>query len=356
MYSTWQSRWRWWLLSGVLLLVSACTGQSVEEPAALTPIRIGWQTPWATQGQITQVLAHTNVLALNGLQAEFKGFSYGGPLNEAALAGEVDVLFTADQPAATLLARDPNWVIIGRLMYNRVAIYVPPDSPIQTLADLQGKRVAMPFGAAAQRDALKAIQEAGLDPAVDIQSINLDILEQAAIVQAGDGASWGEIDALVGFDPTPAIFEQAGLARMLHVGEVVSLVVMSQTYIDQHPNAPEQFMHAFTEAYYYYATHQTEANAWFQEASQLTFDPSVLDLAASVEPNVQAASIDEVRVTLNEADLQIMEEAADFILTQGLIQQAVDIRAHVDMSHAAAAEAALNADSYDPARVQAVTP
>lgn len=356
MYMRQALSWRGWWFGWLALLLSACAGQPAAEPTDLTPIRIGWQTPWATQGQITQTLAHTNVLALNGLQAEFKGFTYGGPLNEAALAGEVDVLFTADQPAATLLSRDSGWVIIGRLMYNRVAIYVPPNSPIQTVADLQGKRVAMPFGAAAQRDALKAIQAAGLDPAADIESINLDILEQAAIVAAGDGSSWGEIDALVGFDPTPAIFEQAGQARMLHVGQVVSLVLMSQAYMDQHPNAAEQFMRAFTEAYYYYATHQDTANTWFQTASQLTFDPSVLDVAASVEPNVQATSPAEVRVTLNEADLQIMEEAAAFILEQGLIQQPVDMRAHVDMRYAEAAMAALQAASYDPARVEVVTP
>ena len=47
------------------------------------------------------------------------------PLNEAALAGEVDVLFTADQPALALCHRDRKWKMIGRLMYNRVGTFVP---------------------------------------------------------------------------------------------------------------------------------------------------------------------------------------------------------------------------------------
>src|SRR4030043_148113 len=118
-----------------------------NQESNLTKIRIGWQTPWATQGQLTQTLKHTQILQNNGLQAEFKGFSSGAPLNEAALAGEVDIIFTGDQPAATLLAKSDDWVIIGRLMYNRVSLYVPSNSPIKSVADLNGKTVAMPFGA-----------------------------------------------------------------------------------------------------------------------------------------------------------------------------------------------------------------
>lgn len=336
-----------WLII-LTLLLAGCTSAG---DGNLTPIRIGWQTPWATQGQITQVLANTNALELNGLEAEFKGFSYGGPLNEAAIAGEVDVLFTADQPAAMLLSTGADWVIIGRLMYNRVAIYVPPESPIEAVADLQGATVAIPFGAAAQRDALKAIQEAELDPANDVNSIHLDILEQSGVVQAGTAESWGDIDALVGFDPTPAIFESNGSARMLHVGSVVSLVLMSQSYIDANPDAPTQFMQAFAEANYYYATHQEQANNWFKDASQLSFDVSVLDIAASVEPNVTATDITDIRITLTEADFAIMEEAADFILEQGLINSPVDMRSHTDMSYAETATEAL-ADDYEPSRIQ----
>ena len=129
--------------------IKSNTSQSRSENSPIS-IRIGWQIPWATQGQLTQILKHTDILEKNGLKAEFKGFNYGPPLNEAALAGEVDVIFTADQPAATLLTKNPNWVIIGRLMYNRVSLYVPPKSAITSVADLRGKTVAMPFGAAAQ--------------------------------------------------------------------------------------------------------------------------------------------------------------------------------------------------------------
>ena len=102
-----------------------------------TPIRIGWQTSWATQGQLVSVLVHTDILEKNGFVGEFKGFAYGAPLNEGALAGAVDALFTADQPALSLAAKVPAWGIVGRLMYNRVGLFVPSTSPVKSAKDLK---------------------------------------------------------------------------------------------------------------------------------------------------------------------------------------------------------------------------
>lgn len=326
------------LLAAVLLialagLFAACSRNTTSP----RKIRIGWQVPWATQGQVVQVLKHTDALELNGLQAEFKGFNYGGPLNEAALAGDVDALFTADQPAATLIAKGGKYTIVARLMYNRVAIYVPPDSPLRSVADLKGKKIAMPFGAAAQRDALKAIKEAGVDPAKEITAINLDIYEQNNIVQRGSKSSWGDIDALVGFDPTPAILEFKGLARMLHVGQVVSVVLISDSYLKTNPDESKRFLQAFLQAWHYYATHQPQANQWFQEESRLEFDPRVLDLAASVEPNIKARTIIELRPTLNHADMETVQSAAKFIYDHGMAKVEIKMAVHYDAQHINAA-------------------
>lgn len=326
------------LSAGVVAVASGC-GDASPDPADQTPdsvelsaVRVGWQTPWATQGQLVQVMKHTNVLATEDLEGTFVGFPFGGPLNEAALAGSVDVVLTADQPAATLLARDGAFTIVGRLMYNRVAIYVPPDSPIQAVEDLKGKRVAMPFGAAAQRDALAAIEASGLDPATEIESINLDVLEQAAIVQGGSSSSWGDIDALVGFDPTPAIFEAQGQARMLHVGQVVAVVMMADEFLADEAVA-SQFLRAYVKSWAYYAQHQDEANEWFKAESGLSFEGSgPLDLAASVEPNVTASGVEDLRTTLSDADLEVLQEAADFIFDRELVPVRVPMADHVDQS------------------------
>ena len=306
------------VLYGILALLLTCVGvylytpllpkktstisTAKPTPGQLTQIRIGWQIPWATQGQLTQVLKHTQLLAENGLEAKFSGFVAGPPLNEAAMAKAVDVIFTADQPAATLLSKNPNWVIIGRLMYNRVSLYVPPNSPIKTVADLKGKTVGMPFGAAAQRMALKAEEDAGLTPGTDVTNVNLGIYEQSDLVKDPKATKWGTMDALAGFDPTPALFEDKGLVRNLQVGKVVSLIVMSKEYITKNPNSPVQFLNAFNGAYKYYKNNVTQSDAWFIEESKLKLSSKPLAIASGMEPNLSAKTDDDIRIGFVEGE------------------------------------------------------
>ncbi|MBT4277562.1 ABC transporter substrate-binding protein [Candidatus Falkowbacteria bacterium] len=304
-----------------------------EETKELTKVRIGWQIPWATEGQLTQILKHTDLLKDNNLEGDFKGFSYGGPLNEAALAGEVDVVFTADQPAAMLLNKNPEWTIIARLMYNRTSLYVPPKSDIQDVVGLKGKTVAMPFGAAAQRMALAEEQKAGLDPKIDVNNINLGIYEQSDLVKDPEATKWGEIDALAGFDPTPAILEEKGLVRNLAVGKIVSVILMNNEYIKNNPDAPKQFLTAFNGAYKFYRNNIEQSDTWFAEEAKLDITPKALEIAASIEPNVNANSDEEIYIDFKEEDYAIMQEAADFLFGQEMIDKQITMKDYIDLSY-----------------------
>lgn len=297
----------------------------------LIKTRIGWQIPWAVEGQLTQILKHTPLLSDNGLAGEYNGFTSGAPLNEAALAGDVDIIFTADQPAATLLAKNPNWVIIGRLMYNRVSLYVPPLSPISSVSDLRGKTVAMPFGAAAQRMALKAEQTAGLDPKKDVNNINLGIYEQSDLVRDPKAIKWGNIDAMAGFDPTPAIFEDKGLVKNLQVGKVVSVIMMSKKFIDDNPSAPAKFLKAFYGSYNFYRNNIDQANKWFTDESKLAITPKALEISASLEPNLNLSN--KISIGFSEDDYKNLQDAADFIYSQKLINQPVVMKNYIDSSY-----------------------
>lgn len=315
-------------------ILTGCGVKQVSVPSSevssVTPIRIGWQIPWATEGQLAQILQKTDILKNHSLKGDFKGFSYGAPLNEAALAGSVDVIFTADQPALTLISKDPRWVIIGRLMYNRVSLYVPPQSDITEIKDLRGKTVAMPFGAAAQRVVLREEKRAGLDPNTDVRNINLGIYEQNDLVKDATAKTWGEIDALAGFDPTPAVFEEKGLIKNLYSDQVVSVIVMSKDYINMYPWAAHNFLMSFQDAYQYYRDNQTQANAWFSAEAGIQVSDTVLAKAASVEPNLTGKTI---RLDFTPEDYKIMEEAADFLFSQGITKEKVNINDHIDLQY-----------------------
>jgi len=292
-----------------VLFVTSCAKKKPE----LTPIRIGWQVAWAVQGQIAQSLKHTNIMELNGLKGGFKGFTYGAPLNEAALAGEIDVGFLGEQPAVSLIARNSKWKVVARLFNTRLAIIIPPESGITQIADLKGKTVAIPFGSTAHRLALRWLIDSGLTPNKDVQVINMDIAEQAGVVLAGTKKKWkGNIDALVSWDPNIAIFQNKGFAKILKYDLGLAVVVMSEDFMNKYPEAASAFLSAYIEAYYYYVINQRTANKWFAEEARIQFDPSILDIAASFEPNMKAQSIKSINVNITEDHVQSMQRGAEF--------------------------------------------
>lgn len=289
------------------------------------PIRIGWQTTWATQGQLAVILQEESILEELGFAATFVGFAYGGPLNEGALAGQVDVLFTADQPAIALCNRDKSWGIIGRLMYNRVGTFVPPASKISGPKDLKGKTIAIPFGAAAHRETLSAVQSAGLNPKTDINTVNMGIKEISVLArneQWKDNPKWDTVDAGSAWDPIFADLEASGLVTTIASGTVTSVVVMSDNLQKKHPKAKTQFMNALQQAYQVYKTDTESANQRFINASNLKFSAQALDLAASVEPNLNPDN--NIRTTLSKEDLVNIQKAADFMTQANILKTQVD--------------------------------
>jgi len=331
-------------LSLMVFAGAGCT-KKADQAKQDTPMRIGWQVAWATQGQLAQVLQHTNALQLNGLKGDFKSFTYGAPLSEAALAGQLDVAFIGDQPTVNLVSKSSDWKIIARLMDFRVAIVVPPTSSIKTIADLKGKTLGIPFGASTHRVALQMLTEAGLDPAKDLKIFNIDITEQSDVVQAGGGKLWPKVDAFASWDHHIALYESKGLARILKSGTALGVVAMSEKFIKNNPDATVGFLSAFKLAYYYYATHQDQADKWFAEAAQGKFDLGLLRQVASIEPNMKASNLQGIHIELSKNQLNVLQMAADFAYKQKLIQEPVNISNSIDTICVELAEKLLSANT-----------
>ena len=289
--------------------------QAKEKNSNLINIKIGWQIPWATQGQLVQILKHTHILEKHGLKAKFIGRTYGPLLNELALAGEIDVVLTADQPAIVLFSKEKGWKAIGRLMYNRTLTYAPPKSPIKNIADLKGKTIGIPIGAAAERITLEALAKHHLTPNKDFKVVNLGIREQGPLVLRGKNKkTWDVFDALSGFDPIPAIFQSKKLIKVLDVGKVVSVVLMNQKKINGKEQVAKKMMNALYDAYNYYRKNQKQANTWFiKEAGLKDITHEALRLAADIEPNLKVLHKKDIRVFLTQEDIKIMQKASNFL-------------------------------------------
>ncbi len=300
----------------ILGLFACCVAASAKEKVEITKVRIGWQVPWAIQGQIVQILKHTDILKKNNIEATFIGKTFGPELNELAMAKEVDVVLTADQPAAVLFSKDKGWIGFSRLMYNRTSTYVPVKSPIKSVKDLKGLTLGVPFGAAAERVTSEALVEAGLKPKTDVTYINLAMPEHMPLVKKADkeATKFDQFDVLSGFDPIPAIMEANGLVRTIHSGKVVAMALTNKDFIAENKSFTKNFRKALVEAYAYYNKHEKEANTWFMEEAKMTDVPeSTWNHVKTFETNFKAKKSKDIKVSFNEDDFSVMQRGADFV-------------------------------------------
>lgn len=279
--------------------------------SAAEKIRIGWQKPWATQGQLVTILKTTDILKKNKIEnVEFVGANSGPELNELAIAKEIDVILTADQPAAMLFSKSDEWLGIGRLMYNRTSTYVPLTSDIKSLKDLKKKTVGVPIGAAAERILVGGLSDAGLNPKEDVKILNLAMTEQSPLIQKSlNEKTWGDFDALAGFDPIPAVLETQNKVRSIHSGKVVALVLLNKKMLIADKALAGRIMHSIHDAYEYYKKNTKTVDELYAKEVSASFTSEALKLAASVEPNVTTTKIS---TKFSEDDFKLLQEAADF--------------------------------------------
>ncbi|HET7741341.1 MAG TPA: PhnD/SsuA/transferrin family substrate-binding protein, partial [Mycobacterium sp.] len=100
---------------------------------------------------------------------KFARFDYGPPLVQAAAAGDIDLGYVGTVPPITGAAQQYGFKIVATQHgadATKAAenIIVPKDSPIQTLTDLRGKKIAIPQGSSAHGLALLALKSVGLTP------------------------------------------------------------------------------------------------------------------------------------------------------------------------------------------------
>jgi len=146
----------------------------------------------------------------------------GGQLNTKFLNNQLDIVQMADFPAvigATAFLESGSDVrsiyiatLSGGISGAGNAILVPASSPAQSLADLKGKTISVPFVSTAHAMLLRAILDQGWDPAKDVT-----IITQTPEV-AGTALRSGQIDAHADFVPFGELFPFRGFARKIFDG------------------------------------------------------------------------------------------------------------------------------------------
>ena len=219
------------LRRGLAALLTAALTLGAVTQATADDLRIGFQK----YGSLTLLKASGNLekrLAGRDIDVRWIEFPAGPQLLEGLNVGAVDFGTAGETPPVFAQAAGADLLYVAHEppAPTGEAILVPKDSPIHSVADLRGKRIALNKGSNVHYLLVRALEEAGLS-IHDISPVYLPPADGRAAFERG------AVDAWVIWDPFQAAAEQQLLARTLIDG--TGLVSNHQFYLASRGYAQE---------------------------------------------------------------------------------------------------------------------
>ncbi|MCH5671090.1 aliphatic sulfonate ABC transporter substrate-binding protein [Streptomyces gilvus] len=257
-------------------------------------------------------------------KVKFARFTYGPPLVQAAASGDIDLGSVGDVPPITGAAKEYGFkvVAVNRSLtptQSNENIIVLKGSPLKTLKDLKGKKIAVPQGSSAHGLALNALKSVGLGPK-DVQLVFLDPAAGATAFNTG------KVDAWSIWNPQSAIAVKNG-ARILAKGlppidQTSSYYVASEKSLGDKTKraALTDVLKRLAGEFAWAIRHEDKYAEALSKEEGIPLD----DAKASVKAF-------ETRVTpVEPSDIAAEQKLADAFLEAGQITKTVDVKSITD--------------------------
>jgi len=222
-------------------------------------------------------------------------FQFGPPLLEAINVGSVDFGYVGDAPPIFAQAAGARirYVAAVKQEGNSQAIIVPQDSPIKTLADLKGKRVAFGKGSSAHNLLVAALEKAGL---------SWNDITPAPLAPADATAAFvkGSVDAWSIWDPYLALAELKENARVV--------------VFDKDVHHPNSFYIAGTELVEKYPAVVARLNSVF--ASEGVWAGDHHEEVAKAQADATGVDFEATRRFVNRSNYRVVPIDAEVIASQ----------------------------------------
>ena len=293
-----------WGLAGPISLPLAHAQASGKAPEFL---RIGYQKSAVN----LVVLKQQGVLEKRfpGTRVQWLEFPAGPQLLEALSVGSLEFGMTGDSPPVFAQAAGKDLYYVGAEppKPESSAILVLPDSPVRTLHDLKGRKVALQKGSSAHFLLMRAVQKAGLQWS-DIQPVYLSPADARAAFERKS------VDAWAIWDPFYAATELAIHPRVITTGKGLSgnnsFYLASRALVHAHAETIEAIFEELSRADRFVQQQRPQAIKLIAEFSGL--DAGVVNLflqrrpASPVAPLSPETVIEQQRVADAFAGLNLI--------------------------------------------------
>jgi len=216
-------------------------------------------------------------LAEHGVAVKWAEFPAGVPILEGMNAGSVDFGITGETPpvfAQAAAGSQIRYVAYEPAAPRGEAILVPKNSPLQSLADLKGKRIAVARGSNSHYLLIQALKKAGLTPA----DVNISYLTPA---DANAAFVQGNVDAWSIWDYYYAAAEARSGARVLVPGQGLidnhAFFLASKDVIAKYPAAVQAALEEVSKVDQWAESHPDDAAALLSQ--QIGIEATILKTA-----------------------------------------------------------------------------
>ncbi|MBO0902548.1 taurine ABC transporter substrate-binding protein [Jiella sp. MQZ13P-4] len=184
-----------------------------------------------------------------GWKIDWRKFSAGTDVIAAMASGDVNVAELGSSPMAIAATQglDLEMFMVAEVIGTAESLIVRNDAGIKTLADLKGKRVAVPIGSTSHFSLMGALKHAGVDPG-DVTIMNMSPDQMVAAWQQG------AIDAGFVWEPAQGKLMENG-TRLVGADETAEwgyptfdAWVVNKDFADKHKDAMIAFTKTMAEA------------------------------------------------------------------------------------------------------------
>jgi sulfonate transport system substrate-binding protein len=258
-------------------------------PASLVLRRFGWlEQDFAADGtQVKWVLSAGSNRALEYLNS-----------------GSIDIGSSAG--LAALLARANGNPIRAPYIFSRpewTALVVRKDSPIRTLADLKGKKVAATKGTDPYLFLLRALHTAGLKRS-DIEHVALQHADGRAALEQG------KVDAWAGLDPHMAASELEGGSRLIYRNvafNTYGFLNVREEFLASQPAAVGRVIAAYEKARAWIRANPSEAARILSDEAKVSLPVALLQLKLRTDFSNPQPSVEHVKALQAAAPILVDE-------------------------------------------------
>ena len=283
------------------------------QPAAAEEVRIGYQK-YGTLVILKEKGLLEEKLKPLGFTVTWTEFPAGPQLLEALNVGAIDFGTTGEAPPIFAQAAGAPLLYVGfePPAPTSEAILVAKDSPIKSVADLKGKKVALNKGSNVHYFLIKALEAAG----VDYKDINVNFLPPADARAAFES---GAVDAWAIWDPFFAAAQAATGARTLVDGTgLVSnhqFFLADKSFTDQNPQVIDVILEALN-----------EIDVWAKDKPEVVAEE--LSPKVGIPAPILKSAVERLSYGLKPITPEVIAEQqkiADTFFKHGLLPKAITI-------------------------------